>query len=85
MVELQLKSRPTMPTAPKAKPIDFGPLPETLAALVGAMAVRRQFIASAWDDSEEYWHCQRELADIERRWAEAEKVWAAHVAKEKGQ
>ena len=83
MVELQLKPRPTMPTAPDAEPIDFGPLPETLATLLGAMAVRKRFIAQTWDDSQEYWKCQRDLAALERRWGEAEKVWAAHIAKEK--
>lgn len=72
-----------MPTAPDAEPIDFGPLPETLATLLGAMAVRKRFIAQTWDDSQEYWKCQRDLAALERRWGEAEKVWAAHIAKEK--
>ena len=77
------KLKPTPSTAPPAKPVSFKPLPETLASLIGAMAVRRQFIASAYSDSEEFWSCQRDLADLERRWAEAERVWAAHIAKEK--
>ena len=84
MSEEKPKPRPTMRTAPDAKPIDFGPLPETLGTLLGAMAVRKRFIAQAWDDSQEYWKCQRDLAALERRWAEAEKVWAQHIAKEKG-
>lgn len=77
------KPKPTPPTAPAAKPINFSPLPETLSALVGAIAVRKQFIASTWNDSEEFWKCQRDLAALERRWSEAERVWADHVAKEK--
>ncbi len=57
-------------------------IPETLGSLLGAMSVRRSFISQAYHDSQEYWSCQRDLAELERRWAEAEKVWAAHVKKE---
>ena len=77
------KPKPTPSTAPASKPVSFKPLPETLAALVGAIAVRKQFIASAYSDSEEFWSCQRDLAALERRWSEAERVWADHIAKEK--
>lgn len=73
----------TPPAAIPTKPHKIGKIPETLASLIGAMAVRRQFIASCYSDSDEYWRCMRDLADLERRWAEAEKVWAAHIAKEK--
>lgn len=73
----------TPPIAGPAKPIDFGPLPETLSVLAGAMEIRRHHIKQAWPESHEYWSCQRDLAAIERRWAEAEKVWAEHIAKGK--
>lgn len=73
---------PTPPAGIAPKPHKVGPLPETLASLVGAIAVRKQFIASCYSDSDEYWRCQRDLADLERRWAEAERVWADHIAKE---
>jgi hypothetical protein len=65
-----------------AKPHKVGKMPETLGSLLGAMSVRRSFISQAYNDSQEYWSCQRDLAELERRWAEAEKVWAAHVGKE---
>lgn len=48
------------------------------------MEIRRAFIAQTqYVTNDEYWRCQRDLADLERRWAEAEQVWAAHIAKEK--
>lgn len=65
-----------------AKPCRVGNIPETLSSLLGAMSVRRSFISQTYGDSQEYWSCQRDLAELERRWAEAEKVWAAHVGKE---
>lgn len=65
-----------------AKPHKIGKIPETLGCLLGAMSVRKSFISQAYVDTEEYWSCQRDLADLERRWAEAEKVWATHIAKE---
>lgn len=77
----EMKVTPAAPIPPK--PHKVGRLPETLGSLIGAMAVRKQFIASCYSDSDEYWRCQRDLADLERRWAEAERVWAHHVAKEK--
>ena len=74
----------TPSTAPAAKPHKIGTLPETLGVLLGAMKIRRAFIKQAqYVSDEEYWRCQRDLADLERRWAEAEQVWAAHIAKEK--
>lgn len=72
----------TPPAAIPTKPHKIGNLPETLGTLWGAMEIRKRFIAQAWDDSREYWSCMRDLADLERRWAEAEKVWAQHIAKE---
>lgn len=75
----------TPPTAPPAKPHKVGTIPETLGVLLGAMEIRRAFIAQTqYVTSDEYWRCQRDLADLERRWAEAEQVWAAHIAKEPG-
>lgn len=65
-----------------AKPHKTGKIPETLGVLLGAMAARKSFISQAQIDTQEYWSCQRDLADLERRWAEAEKVWATHIAKE---
>ena len=66
-----------------AKPHVVGKTPETLRVLLGAMEIRRQFIKQAYDDSQEYWQCQRELANLERRFDEAEAVWAKHLKKEK--
>jgi hypothetical protein len=65
-----------------AKPHVVGKTPETLRVLLGAMEIRRQFIKQAYDDSQEYWQCQRELANLERRFDEAEAVWAKHLKKE---
>lgn len=73
---------PTPPIAVASTPIKTAPLPETLGVLLGAMAVRKQYIAQAYTDSQEYWSCQRDMAALERRWAEAERVWADHIAKE---
>ena len=73
----------TPSTAPPAKPHKIGTIPETLGVLLGAMEIRRAFIKQAqYVSDEEYWRCQRDLANLERRWAEAEQVWAAHIAKE---
>lgn len=72
---------PTPPIAGPTKPHKIGQTPETLRVLLGAMEIRRQFMRQAYTDSKEYWQCQRELADIERRWAEAEAVWAKHIEK----
>jgi len=66
-----------------ARPHVVGKTPETLRVLLGAMEIRRQFIKQAYDDSQEYWQCQRELANLERRFDEAEAVWAKHLKKEK--
>jgi hypothetical protein len=65
-----------------AKPHKIGKIPETLGSLLAAMSVREAFIGQTQPDTQEYWSCQRDLAELERRWAEAEKVWAAHVGKE---
>ena len=77
-----MKTTPTI-DAP-AKPHKIGSIPETLGVLLGAMEIRRSFIKQTQCVSdEEYWRCQRDLADLERRWSEAERVWADHIAKEK--
>ena len=73
----------TPPVALAPQPHKIGTLPETLGVLLGAMEIRRAFIKQTqYVSDEEYWRCQRDLADLERRWAEAEQVWAAHIAKE---
>lgn len=72
---------PTITKLPPVTPHNVASIPETLRVLLGAMEVRRQFIKQAYTDSQEYWQCQRELANLERRWAEAEAVWAKHIAK----
>jgi hypothetical protein len=72
----------TVSKLPPVVPHKIGNVPETLRVLLGAMDIRRQFLKQAYSDSEEYWDCQRELANLERRWAEAEALWAKHVAKE---
>lgn len=74
----------TPPVALAPQPHKIGNIPETLGVLLGAMAVRKRFIAQTqYVSDEEYWRCQRDLAALERRWGEAERVWAAHIAKEK--
>jgi hypothetical protein len=74
---------PTPPAALQPKAHMIGGLPETLNVLLGAMDIRRQFMRQAHTDSQEYWQCQRDLADLERRWAEAEALWAKHIGKER--
>lgn len=73
---------PSRLEASPEKPHVVGKTPETLRVLLGAMEIRRQFIKQAYDDSQEYWQCQRELANLERRFDEAEAVWAKHLKKE---
>lgn len=73
----------TQPVALTPQPHKIGNIPETLGVLLGAMKIRRAFIVQAqYVSDEEYWRCQRDLAALERRWAEAEQVWASHIAKE---
>lgn len=72
----------TPPTALAPQPHKIGNVPETLSVLRGAMEIRWSFIKQAqYVSDEEYWRCQRDLAALERRWAEAEQVWAAHISK----
>ena len=66
-----------------AKPHKIGKIPETLRLLLGAMDIRQQFIKQSHPESSEYLQCQRDLANLERRFDEAEKVWAKHIAKGK--
>lgn len=71
----------TPPVALAPQPHKIGNIPETLSVLQGAIEIRRSFIKQAqYVSDEEYWRCQRDLATLERRWAEAEKVWATHIA-----
>lgn len=76
-----MSTKITPPATLASQPHKIGTLPETLGVLLGAMEIRRSFIKQAqYVSDEEYWRCQRDLATLERRWAEAEKVWAKHVA-----
>lgn len=65
----------TKPADIPTRPMGVGHLPETLGALLGSMDICKQFIKQAYTDSQEYWECQRRLAALERRFAEAEAVW----------
>jgi hypothetical protein len=42
------------------------------------MEAQKQFIAQALTHSEEYWNCQRDLAEMERTFAQANEVWMTH-------
>jgi len=64
------------------RPHKIGKIPETLRVLLGAIDIRHQFIKQAHPDTREYWECQRDLANLERRFEEAEKVWAKHITKD---
>lgn len=52
--------------------------PMSLYEMLGRMQAKREFIAQAYDFSEEYWTCQRELAVLERAFDEANKLWLDH-------
>lgn len=52
--------------------------PVSLYTLLGRMQAQKEFIAQALEHSEEYWNCQRDLAEMERTFAEANEVWMAH-------
>jgi len=52
--------------------------PVSLYTLLGRMEAQKQFIAQALTHSEEYWNCQRDLAEMERTFAQANEVWMTH-------
>ena len=49
----------------------------SLYTLCGQIAAKKQFIEQAWPHSEEYWNCQRDLAEMERKFAEENDLWVA--------
>ena len=53
----------------------------SLYELTAKIAVKKEFIAQADSLSEEYWNCQRDLAELERTYDEANKIWLTHQAK----
>lgn len=59
--------------------------PVTLYTLLGQMASKRQFIEQSHPYSEEYWTCQRELAELERSFEAANKLWVSHQTSPKRQ
>ena len=52
--------------------------PVSLYTLLGKMAAKKQFIEQAYSFSEEYWSCQRELAELEREFDKANQLWMSH-------
>lgn len=52
--------------------------PVSLYTLLGQMAAKKEFIEQAYSFSEEYWSCQRELAELERTFDQANKLWMSH-------
>ena len=51
--------------------------PVSLYTILGRIASKKQFIEQSYPDTEEYWSCQRELAELERDFAKANEVWMA--------
>jgi hypothetical protein len=52
--------------------------PVSLYTLLGQMAAKKEFIEQSYSFSEEYWSCQRELAELERTFDQANKLWMSH-------
>lgn len=52
--------------------------PVSLYTLLGKMAAKKEFIEQSYSFSEEYWSCQRELAELERTFDQANKLWMSH-------
>jgi hypothetical protein len=50
----------------------------SLYTILGKMAAKKQFIEQSYSFSEEYWSCQRELAELERSFDQANKLWMKH-------
>jgi hypothetical protein len=61
--------------------------PKTLSLfeLTAKIAVKKQFIAQSDPHFEEYWNCQRDLAELERTYDEANKAWMNYQATVKRQ
>lgn len=51
--------------------------PVSLYTLMGRIASKKQFIEQSYPDTEEYWSCQRELAELERDFDKANDIWMA--------
>lgn len=49
--------------------------PMSLYTILGKMAAKKQFIEQSYSFSEEYWSCQRELAELEREFDRANQLW----------
>jgi hypothetical protein len=52
--------------------------PVSLYTLLGQMAAKKEFIEQSYSFSEEYWSCHRELAELERTFDQANKLWMSH-------
>jgi hypothetical protein len=52
--------------------------PVSLYTLLGQMAAKKQFIEQSHPHFEEFWNCQRELAELERTFDQANKLWMSH-------
>lgn len=52
--------------------------PVSLYTLMGRIASKKQFIEQTYPDTEEYWSCQRELAELERTLDKVNEAWMAH-------
>lgn len=49
--------------------------PVSLYTILGRIASKKQFIEQSYPDTEEYWSCQRELAELERMFDKANDMW----------
>ena len=52
--------------------------PVSLYTLLGQMAAKKQFIEQSHPHFEEFWNCHRELAELERTFDQANKLWMSH-------
>jgi hypothetical protein len=50
----------------------------SLYTLLGQMAAKKQFIEQSHPHFEEFWNCHRELAQLERAFDQANKLWMSH-------
>jgi hypothetical protein len=50
----------------------------SLYTLLGQMAAKKQFIEQSHPHFEEFWNCHRELAELERAFDQANKLWMSH-------
>lgn len=52
--------------------------PVSLYTLMGRIAAKKQFIEQSHPHFEEFWNCQRELAELEREFDKANQLWMSH-------